>query len=320
MKIPLVQAFIHPEIIATDAVWFVASPIAVPGVLQQLAARIAAQYQLRIRNISLAEYSGMQDQRNQHSLLSTTTLYTITDISLPLNRAQLSMIQQLQQTIGNNRALIAGTGTKQLPELPTIIIPAQLGKAEALQIVQSLYNNQAEQHRVISCLQQVFAHQQSLPTVTVFALLPYAQLLGGRVQEFIEQRLSALMPVQESLFDVSAALLARDARKFTQLYTAMLDSYPSHFWVTWWSEQLFKAHGYIVAKQQKNAAASAAISSRLPFSFLERDYRLVKQEQIRIALQELYWVDYWLKNGCGDERLTWWYCRWFGAKKVRVHR
>lgn len=320
MKIPLVQAFLYPEFIQNHPVWLIASPVSVPGVVHEFAAHVAKRQGFSLRSTSMAEFPALQEQGMQSSLFGGTALYKTSEVSLPLTKAQCTQLEQLKQSAISQRVLVVVAGTKQLPELPAIVIPAHLGKAEAVQIVQALYTDKITQQRIIAALQAIYATQQSLPTGTVFALLMYAQVLGARVQEFLTQRLASLLPVSESLFELSGALLARDRRRFFQLYILIASLYPAQFWIAWWSEQLFKAHGYLVAKQQKDAAQATAIGTRLPFSFLERDYRLVTPPQLHQALLSLYYVDFWLKNGCSDERLDWWYCQWFGATILRLHQ
>lgn len=109
-----------------------------------------------------------------------------------------------------------------------------------------------------------------------------------------EQRLFA---GERSLFKLSQYFFARDRATFFKLWREVADDYPPEFWVAYWSEQLWQAH-MVVSSMQNRARPPA--TDRLPFSFLQRDWRRHTSRELVAAHMSLYNADFSIKNGIAD--------------------
>ncbi|HBY05689.1 MAG: hypothetical protein UV38_C0001G0114 [candidate division TM6 bacterium GW2011_GWE2_42_60] len=108
-----------------------------------------------------------------------------------------------------------------------------------------------------------------------------------------------LIAADHSLFKMAQYFFAKDKKLFLPLWHAVRDEYPSEFWVAYWSEQLWQAHAF-VTRALKGDLAPDKKGNRLPFSFMQRDWRRYKPHEFTVAHSMLYGVDCALKNGCGE--------------------
>lgn len=316
MRIPLYQAFIRPESVAQYPILLIVGAGPVTHVGTYLTTHLAKSQERKVTSTTLAELVDLVKTGNQQvSMFSQPSLYRCAELALPLNKQQQGMLDEIAKYATESstvRAIIPLVGTKQLPAIPSIIVPTSLAKPEALQMVETVVGADAKQ-RVVYLISQAFNATSTLSTEAIFSLIMYGQVLGSRiVPEFLHQRLATLDVGQASLFDLSTAFFARDRVKFMNLYAKLEDQYPVQFWISWWSDQLFRAHGVIVAKKRKDTAALSSISAKLPFSFIERDYRLHDESKIVQFLHLLYEIDAGIKSGTSESSLAYWYLQWFG--------
>lgn len=316
MRIPLYQAFIRPESVAQYPILLIVGAGPVTHVGTYLTTHLAKSQERKVTSTTLAELVDIVKTGNQQvSMFSQPSFYRCVELTLPLTKQQQGMLDEITKHLIESsaiRAIIPVVGTKQLPAIPSIIVPTTLGKSEAMQMVESVVQGDAQQ-RVSYLISHAFAVAQTLSSEAIFSLIMYGQMLGSRiVPEFLQQRLSGLDASQSSLFDLSTAFFARDRVKFMNLYAKLEDQYPVQFWISWWSDQLFRAHGVIVAKKRKDQAALSGISAKLPFSFIERDYRLHDENKIVQFLHQLYEIDAGIKSGTSESSLAYWYLQWFG--------
>ena len=111
--------------------------------------------------------------------------------------------------------------------------------------------------------------------------------------QFIEK----IMGPEGSLFVLSQHFFAKERALFFEMWRAIEQNFPPEFWVAHWSEQLWQASLFIIqAKDQGPLAARKGIN-RLPFSFMQRDWKRYTPRELCAAHNFLYSVDYGLKNG-----------------------
>lgn len=129
-------------------------------------------------------------------------------------------------------------------------------------------------------------------------LLQYASIAGDELQGWLTAWEDRLFPADQSLFKLSQYFFARDRAQFMSLWAVYRDFYPAEFWVAFWSEQLWQAH-MVILNAKGNTPAGVA-TNRLPFSFLQRDWRRYEPRELTAAHAALYTIDFSLKNGKTD--------------------
>lgn len=130
-------------------------------------------------------------------------------------------------------------------------------------------------------------------------LLWYARAAGDLSLDWLDAWGDRLFPADQSLFKLSQYFFARDRSQFMALWALYKDEYPAEFWVAFWSEQLWQAH-MVVTNAKGGGAPSGQVTNRLPFSFLQRDWRRYELRELIAAHAALYGIDFALKNGSAD--------------------
>ena len=146
---------------------------------------------------------------------------------------------------------------------------------------------------------KLFKKHDSLSLDTACLFMSYVLLSGANTEKFFATWLDKLVVSETSLFTLSQHFFAKNIKVFMKLWSEMADNFPPTFWVTFWSEQLWRAYHFVNYSQQQQFAQAKRISYRLPFSFMQRDWRKSSLEELQHAHQKLYEIDVALKNSAG---------------------
>ena len=118
------------------------------------------------------------------------------------------------------------------------------------------------------------------------------------------RRLFRLLLPQGSLFTLSDAVLQKNKKLALALWSAMRDSFSIQFWISYWSEQTWRAYWYIALMRAGRVADAKKVAYRLPYSFIQKVWRSCDPEQLRKAHALLYETDTAIKNGLHPEGMT----------------
>jgi hypothetical protein len=144
-------------------------------------------------------------------------------------------------------------------------------------------------------------------------LMYYQALLGKQQHDFFNNWFDKIIASKRSLFVLSRYFFAKDAREFFRELKRISSEYPLEFWVSYWAEQLWQA----VAYMQSNKSTSHEkrnTNYRLPYSFLQRDWKLSTQRELVAAHSFLYELDYAVKHGCKNQDLDLFYAKFLFGK------
>lgn len=152
-----------------------------------------------------------------------------------------------------------------------------------------------------SLFKDVFKERKALSLDAACLILQYACILSvQQIKVFIAEWVDLLLVPEHSLFSLSTLYFSKDTSAFLSLWALLKHVYSVHFWITYWSEQLFRAHQYIDAKRTKDVISAKKYAYRLPFSFIQRDWKKYTTDELCKAHHRLYELDFQLKQG-GDE-------------------
>ena len=149
---------------------------------------------------------------------------------------------------------------------------------------------------------------------TAYLLSQYIILAGDGLRIFLTHWLYELVVPEASLFTLSSALFARDRAAFFKCWSGIHDVYPVQFWITFWSEQLFRASQYVACMKREDLIAARAIGNRLPFSFLRGGWRSHNADTLAQLHQELISIDEHIKQGSDDILLDLFYEQFLDSK------
>ncbi len=125
----------------------------------------------------------------------------------------------------------------------------------------------------------------------------YAGVVGKNVTLFSDSWMKKINAPESSLFDLSSYFFGRKTEQFWNAWHLLKGEYAAPFWTTYWSEQLWRAHYVIKFYKENKITEAKQLSFRLPFSFLQRDWKNLSAIELQHAHQFLYDGDYAFKNG-----------------------
>lgn len=157
----------------------------------------------------------------------------------------------------------------------------------------------------------LFERVQTVSLENACLLAQYAGLMGLNNDDFFDHWFDKLVVSDSSLFTLSQYFFAQDAKAFFAYWAKVHDSFGEPFWITFWSEQLFRAHAFVEYMRQNKRAEANRISYKLPFSFMQRDWKKYKASSLRKAHETLYHIDYQFKNGGSPYALDLFYSKFF---------
>ncbi len=158
-----------------------------------------------------------------------------------------------------------------------------------------------------SFVAKLFEHSQKITLDQACMLMGYQTVIGRKSDTFFKHWLARLVVPEKSLFTLSQYLFAKQPRLFLQHWQTLKSDFPEEFWVAYWSEQIWQAALFVARARTQGFDAAKKAAYRLPFSFINKDWRSHSQESLTQAHQFLYKLDYNLKNSAGTHGLELWH-------------
>ncbi len=114
---------------------------------------------------------------------------------------------------------------------------------------------------------------------------------------------------QESLFNLSQLFFKKQVREFFIKWRDNKERYSDAFWVSFWADQVYHAAVYV---RYRGAIPSADLRAfRLPFSFINSDWRSFSLAELVNAHTQLCDIDYAIKNGMSTSVLDAFFLQFF---------
>lgn len=252
------------------------------------------------------------------SFLGMTRTYRLGGLHGLSKSAAQQWLHYLSSYQGPNHILFAVSNETAEPykkdarhAITFVDIPAQIQKPFFI----GLFTHLARQPSVMErrYIDQLYVRTEKISLDTACVLIQYLQVLGSSAQEFFTHWIDKLVVPDKSLFLLSQYFFAKQSMHFLNMWTGLKDEYPDQFWISFWSEQVWRALFYCQCMQQRDIANAKKIGYRLPFSFLQKDYRNCNVQQLKEAHEALYDLDWKLKNGAGTMGLDLFFLRYFAA-------
>lgn len=182
------------------------------------------------------------------------------------------------------------------PESIVVDIPDTCTKELFLDLV--LFTEDSITDSMNFFVQQLFSGTtKEIPLDAACRVMQYATLLGTHQAVFIKYWMPHFVSSDHSLFSLSQHLFAKNEKVFFKTWATMMVDYPDIFWVSFWSEQLWRATIYIQLMSSNNRIEAEKIAYRLPFSFKNKGWFSWKTSELVAAHSFLYTTDTILKNG-----------------------
>jgi hypothetical protein len=146
---------------------------------------------------------------------------------------------------------------------------------------------------------------------TAALLFEYANLIGKGAEQFFDEWLFNIVSLETSLFRLSQHFFAKDARLFFAQWEQVRNHYPVHFFVSYWSEQLWAGHLFTLLAKQGKITEARKIGYRLPFSFIQRQWHRYQNGELKKAHEALIALDSGIKLGAPEAIIDLFYSSFF---------
>lgn len=147
-----------------------------------------------------------------------------------------------------------------------------------------------------SFVKKLFNKQSMISLDQASMMLYYHVLVGSKNQAFFTSWFDMIITPDKSLFTLSQLLFAAHNQEFWKYWITSKNQYSEEFWIVFWSEQLWQASLFVSIASTKNTAEAKKVVTRLPFSFINKDWRRYTPEFLAQAHHFLTTVDYNSKN------------------------
>jgi hypothetical protein len=177
----------------------------------------------------------------------------------------------------------------------SIVIPDDLNKQEFRGLFTFFVKE--PNHIDLQRIDQLYMKVDVIPLDIACLLLNYMRVMGSQSQEFYTSWLEQILLPKQSLFVLSQYLFAKKLNIFLPYWHEVKSQYVEQFWISFWSDQLWRAAFYCKYMAESKITDAKTIGQRLPFSFLQKDYKSHSFDELYKAHQWLYDLDYDLKHG-----------------------
>lgn len=217
----------------------------------------------------------------------------------PLDQTHKKLFQTLVASYQGPHCLIffalQSSGLTCSPEALIVDIPDRCTKDLFLELV--LFTQAGVSDAMNFFAQQLFMNSKEISLDTAYRIVQYAPLLGTHQAFFIKQWLPYILDADNSLFTLSQYLFAKHEKMFFKTWATLEADYSDIFWVSFWSEQVWRATMYIHLMKTNNRQEAEKMAHRLPFSFKNKGWFSWKESELIAAHSFLYTADTALKNG-----------------------
>jgi hypothetical protein len=233
------------------------------------------------------------------SFLGQQSVYWVRNIGDESARELRSWIGYLQEYTGPNSVLffVPETALPSKHTMHTITVPAAVD-GQLLELLLKTIATMSE-HNAHTFAKKVLARYRTISLDQAYLIAHYVQLSGCSMDDFIHEWLDKILVADASLFALSTAFFAKNTQDFFVLWAQLEQLYSPQFWVSYWAEQLWRAYWFVRFMQVGDNLEAKKISYRLPFSFMQKDWRRYDPEQLKHMHAQIYTVDFQLKNSGG---------------------
>lgn len=248
---------------------------------------------------------------------SGQTIYWLEDFHAQSEKKQQELLLYLHTYEGPHQILFcSNVADKYIPNtkniLFTIIDLSKNVMYQDMVFVRFLVSNLLPDKSNFMAQLTMYGDYLSLDTICLLA--HYECVLGKNSDEFFAQWATRIIDPTSSLFIVSQYFFNKKSKQFFRQWSVVSEHYPSTFWTTFWTDQLWRAYVYCDLMKQKKHVEAKKAQYKLPFSFINRDWLRYELNELCNAHHFLTTLDYRLKNGGSELGIEHFYSQFFEDK------
>jgi hypothetical protein len=237
----------------------------------------------------------------QTSFLGSSLLYWLHGLEQVDKKYKTTLLSFLARYAGPHRIVLFASAT-DCPAADTqsirVELPAQITSALLLTLISFFTSKKSA--AVQKFTQAITANYEKISLDQACMIIAYLQVMGK--SDATADIFAQILASEKSLFTLSQYLFAKDAQHFYALLPNFSADYSLAFWTTFWSEHLWRAYHARSFMQKNQVQQARSIGTRLPFTFLQKDWKKSTLAELKNAHQFIYDLDVTFKNG--DETET----------------
>lgn len=249
------------------------------------------------------------------SFLGMTCTYWLGDASGLKAKQKDDLMQYLAAYAGPHKVLLFVDSKIEVVQNKTCMV-IQVKDKYFFDDAKSLWATKdlKEAQKNAAFLQQIYKIKNNFTMDELCLLKNYQELVTVSSQEFYESWVTRLVTPDTSLFTLSQLFFEKKEEAFFKLWLQVKDLYSEMFWISYWSDQLYRAYFFIAFTKEENFTAVKQVSFGLPFSFMKQSYRQYTLQELSKFHEALYTVDSSLKNGGNAYQIDQLYVDFFVGK------
>lgn len=240
------------------------------------------------------------------TFLGTSKIYVIAISSEIDAKHRARLFQFLSNYTGPHRVICCANSDDvvQYTFASRIDIPVHVDKSlvQALAKLKGLQSNPHINRYIIDLLQK----QPALSCDMACMVLDYVLVLGKNTNQFFNDWFDRIVPRSESFFTLSQHFFAKEGRLFLASWDIVKHNYPIQFWISFWSDQIWRAACFVAMQNSNQLLEAKKISYKLPFSFIQKQYKRYTLAELQQAHTRLCSLDEQIKNGVSDDIFESW--------------
>ena len=267
--------------------------------LSSLFSYLKKQDHYAIESIDVQKHEhGMIKARLAMRFLGNQVIYWLRGLHNLDSKSKRTWLTYLSSYQGPNTVLFFSTQEfkpSSVQNVQIIEVPDEISLQEVY-VLLAVFKNDGIENRLKFLINHVSCSHERVSLDTACMLVQYACIVSN-MRAFCDTWLAHIVLPKTSLFLLSQYFFAKKAQLFfTQLHK-MTAQYSEPFWIAFWSDQLWRASMYTMLMKQKNSVEAQKVRFKLPFSFINYDWRRYEVAQLDAAHQFIYDIDYRFKNG-----------------------
>jgi hypothetical protein len=276
---------------------------------------IKTQESIDIKTIDIQSGDFIFKSQLSTSFLGMECIYWLGDVSVLKTKQKDDLLTYITKYQGPHKIIVFVDEKSEIVENVHLIVLHIQDKYFA-QDAKSLWINQdsKQAQKTTMFLQEIYKIKNSFTLDELCLLKNYQDLIAGDAKEFYGSWIQRLVIPDTSLFTLSQLLFEKKEEAFFKLWLAIKPLYADMFWISFWSDQLYRAYFFIAFTQQANFAAVKQVSFGLSFSFMKQSYKQYQLDELQRFHQAFYAIDTALKNGGNSYQIDQVYVDFFAGK------
>jgi hypothetical protein len=290
-----------------EAIYIVTGSTSAPlSLLSPLCQKLAQNLSLTLAPLSREQFNDHAAQGTQQQMFTPEQLFWLTQAHIDLTARETEQLYNIfKRATAQNRYFVYSPTLDEKKIISpasvlAIILPERCTQADASAVQQLLGIVLPPAKEAV--VHEIMRQHERLTIDDVAMLIRYVSLTGVRDLPNARARLSELYQSDSSLFDLSSLFFAGKKKEFFSVWDQLYGNYPPVFWVSFWSDLVWRAYHFIMYQQNSKSAEAKKIGSRLPFNFVQQQWKTTNPERLLQAFHFLYEVDLRLKKSsefCG---------------------